>query len=225
MVLVGGQAVAYWTRILGVADRMPGLAPLTSKDIDFEGSARAARHAARLLRGAVRIAGIYHHTPNTGVVLFIDSDGVGRVIDFIEAPLGLRARDVRDTAVRLLISADSGSDEVPVWIVHPERCVESRVYNVPILGKDDRKATHQLNASIACACEWPRAVLRDEQIPEDVRVRKVLRLNERIFRGCVGDVHFRKLYGDRGVDPFDAVLAGDDLLPDAFLQTRYPQMR
>ena len=67
VVLVGGQAVAYWTRILRVADRMPALAPLTSKDIDFEGSAGAARHAASLLGGSVRIAGIDDHTPNTGV--------------------------------------------------------------------------------------------------------------------------------------------------------------
>jgi hypothetical protein len=66
VVLVGGQAVAYWVRILGVADRMPGFLPLTSKDIDFEGSARAARHAAALLGGSVRIAGLDDHTPTRG---------------------------------------------------------------------------------------------------------------------------------------------------------------
>lgn len=163
VVLVGGQAVAYWG-VLGVSDRMPALAPLTSKDIDFAGSARAARHAASLLGGSVWIAGIDDPTPNIGVVLFSDSDGVEREIDFIDAPLGLRAPDVRDTAVRLLISEESDGDEVPVWILHPERCMESRVYNVQILGKDDQNAMHQLEASIACAREWSRSLLADQAV-------------------------------------------------------------
>jgi len=224
VVLVGGQAVAYWVRILGVADRMPGFLPLTSKDIDFEGSARAARHAAALLGGSVRIAGLDDHTPSTGVVLFRDSAGEEREIDFIDAPLGLRARDVRDTAVRLVISGDSGGGEVAVWIVHPERCMESRVYAVQILGRDDRQAMRQLDASIFCAREWSRSLLDDEARPVSERVRAVLRLNERIFRLCAGNLHFRALHRDRGVDPFDAVLADDVRLPEAFLDTRYPQM-
>jgi hypothetical protein len=52
-----------------------------------------------------------------------------------------------------------------------------------------------------------------------------LRLNERIFRKCVRDVHFRQLFADRGIDPFDAVLADDDRLPPAFRERRYSQMR
>jgi hypothetical protein len=52
----------------------------------------------------------------------------------------------------------------------------------------------------------------------------VLRLNERIFRKCDGDLHFRQLFAARGVDPFDGVLVDDDRLPDAFTRTRYPQM-
>jgi hypothetical protein len=215
VVLVGGQAIAYWTRILGVSDRMPTVAQLTSKDIDFEGSARAARHAASLLGGSVRIAGIDDATPNTGVVRFVDSDGVEREIDFIDAPLGLRARDVRNTAIRLLITDASGSNEVPVWILHPERCMESRVYNVQLLGQDAQNAMRQLDASIVCAREWSRSLLGDEAVPERDRVRAVLRLNERVFRRCIGDLHFRALHHDRGVDPFDAVLADDDRLPSA----------
>lgn len=132
------------------------------------------------------------------------------------------ADDVRDTAVRVA----SAPDTMPfgIWVMHPERVMESRIYNVQILRHDDDHAIAQLRASIAIAREWSRLLLGDESIPESDRVRAVLRLNERIFRRCLDDLHFRALYRDRAIDPFAAVLEDDARLPDAFRQTRYPQM-
>lgn len=52
IVLVGGQAVAFWTRFLGErSSDIAAFAPLTSKDIDFEGSARAVQRTADLPGG------------------------------------------------------------------------------------------------------------------------------------------------------------------------------
>jgi len=88
----------FWTRFLEErSSNVPASTSLVSKDIDFEGSARAVRRAADLLTARARIASIDDHMPNTGIVLFLDADGVEREIDFIDEPLGLRARDVRDT--------------------------------------------------------------------------------------------------------------------------------
>lgn len=125
-VLIGGQAVSVWARRLGIADPEPSAPLLASKDIDFEGSAPAARKASKLLDGTIRIPVFGDHTPNTGVVVFVDSDGIERKIDFLVAPLGLRAQDVRDTAIRMVGAAPTVSD-FPVWVMHPERCMESRV--------------------------------------------------------------------------------------------------
>lgn len=83
----------------------------------------------------------------------------------------------------------------------------------------------QLTASIEIAREWSRRLLGDESVPQRDRVRAVLRLNERIFRRCLGDLHFLGIYRDHGVGPFDAVIADDERLPDAFRQRRFPQMR
>jgi hypothetical protein len=160
------------------------------------------------------------HTPNTGVVVFVDSGGVTRKIDFLGTPLGLRVQDVCDTAVRV-----TGADGVSVWVMHPERCMESRVYNVQILRRDDDHAMGQLSASIVIAREWSRFLLGDDSRPERDRVRAVLRLNERIFRKCLRDLHFRGLFIERGIDPFEAVLSDDDRLPAPFRERRYPQMR
>jgi hypothetical protein len=82
----------------------------------------------------------------------------------------------------------------------------------------------QLRTSIAIAREWSRFLLHDESITERDRVRAVLRLNERVFRKCVGEHRFRQLFAERGIDPFDAVLVDDDRLPEQFRHRRYPQM-
>ncbi|MGH3263377.1 MAG: hypothetical protein ACRDNS_15445 [Trebonia sp.] len=223
-VLVGGQAVAFWARFLGILDARPALAPLLSKDIDFEGTGEAARRAADLLGGSVRIPSFDNHTPNTGVVVFVDGEGIDRKIDFLQAPLGLRSEDVLATAVAMVIEEIAGIGTVPLLVMHPERCMESCVYNVQILGRVDDVAIRKLSASILAARAWSRLLLGDESIPERQRVRAVLGLNERIFRKCHGDFRFRVLFAERGVDPFDAVLVDDDRLPERFRDRRYPQM-
>lgn len=223
IVLVGGQAVAFWTRFLKEASsEIAGLAPLTSKDIDFEGGARAVQRTADLLGAKMRLASMDDHSPSTGIVRFVDADGIEREIDFIDQPLGLRARDVRDTAVRLIVPGDEGWQETHVWVMHPERCMESRIYNAQILGKTDTLAMRQLEASIICAREWSRWMLDEE--PSQERVRAVLHLNERIFRKCMRDMHFRGAEVALHVDPFEAVLAAHPALPTAFREMRYQQM-
>ena len=224
IVLVGGQAVAFWTRFLQEhSSEIAALAPLTSKDIDFEGSARAVQRTAGLLGARMRLASMDDHTPNTGIVIFVDADGIEREIDFIDQPLGLRARDIRDTAVRLLVHSDDPEHEVPVWVMHPERCMESRIYNAQILHEADELAMRQLTASIVCAREWSRYLLDDDPSPE--RARSVLRINERIFRKCMRDIHFRAAELTLRIDPFEAVLVEHPVLPAQFRERRYPQMR
>ena len=142
IILVGGQAVAFWAVFFEMAgDAEEEL--FTSSDIDFEGAPRSARRAGKLLGGEVRIATIDDHTPNTGIVIFKDGDGEDRQVDFISAPYGLDSRDVRDSALKLTIPDAAGSD-VPVWVMHPERCMESRVYNVVGLKQSGPVAMDQL---------------------------------------------------------------------------------
>lgn len=224
VVLVGGQAVALWMRFLaGRSEELAFAEPLASKDIDFEGSAKSVRVAAELLGGRMKLTTMDDNTPNTGLVLFDDSDGIERGIDFIDAPLGLKERDVRDTSVQLVL--DDGPKPVTIWVMHPERCMESRVINTIQLHKTDPLALRQLEVSIICAKLWSQFILDDESLPEDTRVRAALKINERIFRKCIDDRRFRDVLLDHGADPFDAVLVDDGRLPDRLRDQRYPQMR
>jgi hypothetical protein len=226
IILVGGQAVAFWQRFLQRHSKDLALVePLTSKDIDFEGSPRAVRRAAELLAGTAKFPDADDATtPNTGIVIYHDPQGTKRVIDFIEAPLPLTARDVRQSAVPVDTEADDGST-IQLLVLHPERCMESRIYNVEALGKTGKLGLRQLRVSVVCAREWSRYLLDSNQIPEPDRMRAVGKLNERIFRKCLTDRRFRNVYLKHGVDPFDAVVIDHPLLADRMRHTRYPQMQ
>jgi hypothetical protein len=221
IVLVGGQALAFWSARLVE----PGgeVSIVTSKDIDFEGSANAARIAAKLLDASVEIPPPLEPTPVTGVVTFVDSDGFDRHLDFIGAPRGLDADDIRETAVRVDLTVPSGGEVAPLWVMHPERCMESRIYNTVELDRDDELGLGQLKVSIPIARRWSKNLLGNKAINERQRQRAVLDLNERIFEKCCEDRCFLAVRAQHGLDPFDAVLV-DERLPQAFRDKRYPQM-
>lgn len=223
IVLVGGQALAFWSARF--AEPAGEVSLVASKDIDFVGSAAAARLAATLLDAEVMIPSPVEPSPMTGVVTFVDAEGFDRSLDFIGAPRGLEADDVRETAIRVDLPASSEQpEEAAVWVMHPERCMESRIYNTIELGRDDELGLDQLRVSVPIAKRWSQSILGNESIEESRRHRAVLDLNERIFRKCCHDHCFRDIHQRHGIDPFEAVLE-DPRLPGEFRERRYPQMR
>jgi hypothetical protein len=218
IILIGGQAVAFWIVTLEaqLGEPVAGPTPGTSKDIDFEGNRDEAIEIAKRLGGHASIPDMDNHTPNSGVVEYIDSDGWPREIDFLDSPLGLTSKDVEASAVRLEVDDGEGG-RVPLWVMHPERCVESRVANIMILGTLHPLALEQLRASIDSTRRFSGLLLDEGQR------REVLDVNERLFRKSLRDPNFRRIYEQHGIDPFDGVLV-DERLGD-FVPIRYPQMR
>ena len=222
VVVVGGQAVNFWAELY--APRVPTIereAPFTSKDIDFCGDVRAVRICAERLAGTSRIATMDDVTPNTGVVTFADDAGVKRTIDFLDAPLGLRAEEVHRMAIPAEILDAAGKPAGPPFrIMHPVQVMESRVHNAMTLpGYDSPAALKQLRLSVICAREFIRDMIDSD------RFRVALTLNERVFTFCLKDRDGREVHAKHGVDPFDAVITDDDRLPARFRDTRYPQMQ
>jgi hypothetical protein len=121
--VVGGQAVNCWAELY--APRVPAIdraAPFTSKDIDFCGDVRAVRICAERLGGNAKVATIDDHTPSTGVVTFLDDQGVQRTIDSLDAPLGLRAEAVDKLAIPAeILDAAGKSTAILFRIMHPFR--------------------------------------------------------------------------------------------------------
>lgn len=220
VVLVGGQAVAIWTGYL--ADRLtdPLIASrIASRDLDFLGNAEDTRKAGELLGGKTQVSKWEDRTTLAGVAIFLDGEGHERRLDFLQSPYGMSSEDVRNTAVEidLLLSDDR---QVRVWVMHPERCMESRVHNSVLENKQTDLAWRQLRASILCARTFSQFLL-DER--GDAAVRDVLNLNERIFRFAEEDRSAR-LALEREIEVFDAVL-DDERLPEKFRTIRLGQMR
>ncbi len=150
IIVIGGQAVALWYRRLSQLGYLSGaeLAPLTSKDLDFRGARQTVQRAATLLNGEARLPTIDDPTPSTGLVLFVDNEGIKRQIDFLDAPYGLRARDVVETAQHIVLGGHG--DEISAVVIHPERLMESRIHNVVGLRQRSQHAIRQARAAIEC---------------------------------------------------------------------------
>jgi hypothetical protein len=218
-VLVGGQAVSVWVGQL--EDRLKDklTEPVVSRDIDFLGNTADLRRAGDLLGGRTHVAGWQRRTPLAGATMFLDSDGHKRRLDFLESVYGMNSEDIRTTAIEIDLLRD-GDRQIPVWVMHPERCMESRVHNSVLANKQTDLAWRQLRASILCAHAFSQLLL-DER--GDTAVRDVLKLNERIFRFAQED-RSSKLASERGIETFDAVL-DDERLPEKFRTVRLPQMQ
>jgi hypothetical protein len=219
VVLVGGQAVAIWASKLEdrIADAL--VEAVASRDIDLLGNSADLRRSATLLDARVRVATFEDRTPLTGVAIFLDSDGHERRLDVMTSVYGMNSEDIRQTAIEATLLVDEDR-QVKVWVMHPERCMESRVHNSVLSNKQTDLAWRQLRASILCARAFSQLLL-DER--GETAVRDVLKLNERIFRLAQED-RSSKLASDQDIETFDAVL-DDDRLPEQFRTVRLPQMQ
>ena len=95
-----------------------------------------------------------------GVAIFLDSDGHPSRLDFLQKPIWdvEDPEDVRNTAVYLDLILSDGR-QAPVWVMHPERCMESRVHNSVLANKQTDLAWRQLRASILCARAFSQLLL------------------------------------------------------------------
>ncbi len=186
--------------------------------MDFQGSTSAVVLAAKLLGAELFLPTIDDTTPQTGVAKFLDSEGYERTLDFLDQPHGLDAEDVRNTAIEVDISL-TGERRIPLWVMHPERCLRSRVANTTLPGKNTDLAKRQLKASIVLVRAFSQFLL-----DEGESLRIVMKLNERVFDLALRNPDALRLYLDDGVDVSAAVL-GDPRLPSAHLDVRLPQLR
>jgi hypothetical protein len=230
IVLVGGQALNFWAEHYMERARAALLpyAPYTSRDIDFVGGQEEAKHCAASLGGKVAFPEPDHViTPNSAVVTYHDTGGTPRTIDFLYDLYAVKSQDVYRMAMPFDFFDNTGkSTGVQFLVMHPVLCLESRVSNTVGLPQyQSPHGLHQARAAVVCAREFLREVLDDAGPEPGQRVRAVLKLNQRIFRFATEDRLGREAAPKFGIEPFDAVVADDNRLPERFRTTRYPQMR
>jgi hypothetical protein len=186
VVLVGGQAVSVWFRQLG--DRIGGsltAARVVSRDLDLLGDAQHAKRAAELLGGGAHIATWENHTPLSGVVIFVDRRGHRRRLDVMHSVHGMRSDDLRETALELDVLLADGR-RFPVWVMHPERTMESRVHNSSLPNKQTELAFRQLRdrdarqLAVVHEIDCFGAVLADERLGPQFAERRFPQMQAQI---------------------------------------------
>lgn len=210
--LVGGQALAFWSDHLQVA-RPTILADQVTADADFIGGSTLARDLAERLGWRVWIPTLDDATPHTAKVTHRERGGGVKEVDFLSGVVGLTTKDVVRRAVEL---------EVPrigiLRIMHPIDLLDSRVQNLHLLPEKRNPAGV---AQAELALDVTRAYVRKEI--ESRGERAALKLLERIV-DIARDIASVRVFLLYGVDPLRAVPLEAFHKTPALHTRRWPQI-
>lgn len=217
--VVGGQATNLWA--WWYQGRDPALSPndpLTSRDIDFFGSFKAARAFAEALGGTVSSPDSdTMNSPSTALVV-ADLNGRRLEIDFLNGVLGVTKRELERGVAIIRASAvvDGKQVEVHVPVMHPILCLKSRVANMlsPATHRRDTTAWAQLHAAIAVTNAHIDDALGENWNEAKACIQDLIRY----FRS---DNYGRQVEAELGVDLIDILKRIEDR-PE--LDDRYREM-
>lgn len=146
---MGGQALNFWAeRYSAAAPELVGYGPFASKDVDFFGSRDAAAKLAKALGGTVAYPSMDDSSPNSAIVRAAVV-GQSIEIDFLWNIAGPPADKLAKQMVAIDYPIRGTADEttVPIGVMHPLHCLQSRAANVITLGRRDDTARRQLEAA------------------------------------------------------------------------------
>jgi len=159
-VLVGGQAVNFWSeRYAQDASPWKELRPFTSVDVDLLGNQADAKVCAEGTGGDLELPDAPAHTPNAAKVHCrqpkID-------IDVLHTANGLNTAEALQTAVHLRHAG------LPLRVLHPALCVESKTANLltldqTVAGRQDEK---HLRLALANCREFLRELTQQGRPPD-----------------------------------------------------------
>lgn len=195
LVLVGGQALAFWMDRYRV--EMPRGVPYVSRDIDFLTDSRAdvaeVRRLARVLGGSAIIPHARSLTALVGQAVRDVSDEEFINVDVIHRVIGADAAVVRSRAVR------ARRGDVELRVMHPLDVLKSRVDNLHRLAeKQNDVGCAQLEAAISVARRFVESCAKTANVREMLRYVGFI---ERLARSDAG----RKVARRFGLHVADAI--------------------
>lgn len=221
VVLVAGQALAFWGDYFDVVPPS-GLSAGLTFDVDILGTtAQAARHADGLKvafgsKVEFTPATIDTPPPTAAVILLRDVNGRDEpiVIDYLTALMGYVAKD-EDRLKRLALPVSFFGREV--LVMHPFDCLKSRLHNyIELPEKRNEMGLGQLLMSIAVVSAYLRdACARGEERAEALPVA------EKVFSLAASRDGLR-LWNEQGVDLLNSVPV--EVFTGKFPAVRWPQI-
>ena len=152
VVLVGGQALAFWADYYDTLGQ--GYEAGLTTDLDFFGTRQQAQLHAAQLKAAfpsnIRFEIAHLDTPPpSAAVIWVDNfagQTEPMVIDYINALAGYKLESEKRMLVR---SVDISIDGLPIKCMHPFDCLKSRIHNLALLpGKRTELGVEQCSTAI-----------------------------------------------------------------------------
>jgi hypothetical protein len=142
MVLIGGQAVAIWTREFDPELKLG--ASLLSKDIDFWGDRQTVLALAQKLKTRAHLPGRRDFTLLSGIIR-VPIDGELVSIDVLHAVPGVDEISWDKAATTLHFNSH------PVLVLDPVSLIASKLHNLRHFDQSDRRDAEQLRIAIRVA--------------------------------------------------------------------------
>lgn len=212
--LVGGQALAFWTQHYLI--KLHGeLALSVTSDADFIGTAQHARELSRALQpeGWRYWQPLPDEATSQTAKLSKRIEGLGiKQIDFLDRIVGLKTDGIQRRAVALELA-----DGMRLRVLHPLDVLESRLRNLAEL--PSKRNPHGI-AQAHLAIDVATCFL--EQLLREASGRRLLDAIERMAQ-IAGQKSLQAVFHDHGIDVLGAVPAAR-IPSEAFRTKRWPQI-
>jgi hypothetical protein len=146
-VVVGGQSMAIWARHFSDYNTdIAKIYTMTSEDVDFYGTRKAAEDfAAKLGNARVLVPDLDDHGPNSAQVVGLIGKREIRV-DFLHSILGVDAASIKNNVITLTGERSDNGQPLTIFVLHPLDCFRSRLSNINDL---KRKGVHSISSAKA----------------------------------------------------------------------------
>lgn len=210
-VLIGGQAVAFWSRYFNIEPRLPTL----TGDVDYLGTKAAAKRASGQLKlpHDLKIATLDDATPNTAV-LSVDVEGYSEpvLIDYLASIIGIETKDIEKTAI---LAEFNGQ---PLRVLHPLLLLQAKIWNLYRL---EEKRTEEGIEQARLAIEIAAAFIREAGMER----RELLDAIETIGRfAATAPARFARRFGLNCMKAIPETVFNEGVLPAEFHEKRWPQI-
>lgn len=177
--LIGGQAVYCWAGLFLSSDaalqQFSKLTDFLSKDIDFQGSAQAAKAIARKLGCRAELPGLRQAFGNLMAGKFrVVVAGAPLSIEVLRKVPGFEVMNYSRYAVREQVG------DVMVQLLDPVGMLMAKSWNVVNISKEGRRDTEQLFIMVACVRAYLQLLLAQARLGE-IPLRGFLSTMERVL--------------------------------------------
>jgi hypothetical protein len=212
-VLIGGQAVAFWSQFYGLESRLPAL----TNDIDYLGTRAEAVKVARNLtiEHELKTATMDDATPSAAVLLVpIEGYEEPIIIDYLASILGVDSRKIQQSAVTIEIESQQ------LKVLHPMQLLQTKIWNLYQLeSKRTPEGVEQARLAIEIVARYLEQAANTQ--------RKLLDAIEAIgrFAQTMPARHVRKWFKLECLEAIPASAFQEGRLPQDFHDRRWPQIK